>query len=437
MKAYDEYLKTSITPFVESCKALDMKSTGESIQTIFQSLRFIIALAARSKKPSNVQQALVEHLKPTQEALKNLSKIQSKLPRDLDRHVKAIQEMNAVVSWVVAANFPAKIVKESIASAEFWTNRIQKDFKNDENQIAFCLSMKKTLTDLVTYIQEYHESGLAFTGTSMSLQEAALRLTDESTCETMIIPKSPKKNPVMGNVVTSGNIAGLMGELTKRQTADGSSAATGLKHVTKDQQTWRKEYASTKTSTIPAVPSLETTKAPTAKVHKKKPRGLPIFEYQDRGFKWLVENQTIESNKIITVEITDAKQQVYIYNCEGITVKIVGKFKSLAIDNCEKLNVVFDDLISSTEVVNCKKLQLQVTGVCPVFTIDKTINIVVYLSEASKSISSFCTSLSSEMNVSFPVDGTDDLKELPIPEQFVHTIAANGTVTSEVSDLYH
>jgi adenylyl cyclase-associated protein len=136
----------------------------------------------------------------------------------------------------------------------------------------------------------------------------------------------------------------------------------------------------------------------------------------------------------LTVEISDPKQQVYIYNCEGIQVKINGKFKSIALDSCEQCSVVLENLISSTEIVNSKKIKLQVTGVCPVFTIDKTVNCLIWLSEESKSISTFTTSLSSELNVSFP-DG-EDQKEIPIPEQFVHRLQ-NGSLSSDVSDLYH
>lgn len=187
------------------------------------------------------------------------------------------------------------------------------------------------------------------------------------------------------------------------------------------------------------MPPLEAKKKETKK--KAPLRGLPIFEYQDRGFKWVVENHTKETavkegaqDGVITVDISDPKQQVYLYNCEDLTVKINGKFKSLAIDNCKKVAVVYDSLISSAEVVNSKKIQLQVNGVCPVFTVDKTHGFLVWLSKESLEVSSFATSQSSEMNVSFP-DG-DDQKELPIPEQFVHKLS-NGTVTSEVSDLYH
>ena len=149
----------------------------------------------------------------------------------------------------------------------------------------------------------------------------------------------------------------------------------------------------------------------------------------------MVENQT-DASKVMTVDITDPKQQVYLYNCEGITVQINGKFKSLALDACEKCAVVYDTLISSSEIVNCQKIQLQVKGICPVFTIDKTRNVLIWLSEESKAVSTFTTSLSSEMNVSFP-GGQGDQKEMPIPEQFVHKITDKGTVSSEVSDLYH
>ena len=171
--------------------------------------------------------------------------------------------------------------------------------------------------------------------------------------------------------------------------------------------------------------------------------GLPIFEYQDRGFKWVVENQTKESvskeavslqDGVMTVEISDPKQQVYLYNCNGIAVTVKGKFKSLVLDKCEGCAVVYDTLISSAEMVNCKKIQLQVNGVCPVFTIDKTVNVLIWLSKESLEVSTFTTSLSSEMNVSFP-DG-EDQKEVPIPEQFVHKLT-NGALSSDVSDLYN
>jgi adenylyl cyclase-associated protein len=173
---------------------------------------------------------------------------------------------------------------------------------------------------------------------------------------------------------------------------------------------------------------------------KKKKVGLPIMEYQQRGTKWVIENYDKETAKansatgLLEVEITDPKQQVYIYNCEEVTIKITGtKFKSIIVDKCVKVNVIFPTIISGCEIVNSKKIAVQSEGLCPVFTIDKTIGVSVYLSKESADASSFTTSMSSEMNVSIP-DG-DDYKEIPIPEQFHHKIT-DGGLTSEVSELY-
>lgn len=205
-------------------------------------------------------------------------------------------------------------------------------------------------------------------------------------------------------------------------------------------QTWRKEYKDT--GSTPAV-KVQAPAPPKKEEKKKKKKGLPILEYQERGTKWVIENQDKESamntgeNGILVVEVTNPKEQVYIFNCDDVTVKINGgKLKSVVVDSCTKVNVVFDTIISGCELVNSKKVAVQANGVCPVFTIDKTVGVTVYLSEESAKVSSFTTSMSSEMNVNIP-DG-DDRKELPIPEQFIHKFTEGGkSLTSEVSDLYH
>lgn len=151
-----------------------------------------------------------------------------------------------------------------------------------------------------------------------------------------------------------------------------------------------------------------------------------------------MENQTKESaSGGLTIEVTDPKQQVYAYNCEDATIQVKGaKVKSIVLDKCRRVAVVFESCISSCEVVNCQRIQLQTTGVCPTFTIDKTTGCLIYLSPESMATTSFVASMSSEMNVSYtdPKDG--EQKEVPIPEQFVHKLV-DGAITSEVSDLYH
>jgi Adenylate cyclase associated (CAP) C terminal len=80
----------------------------------------------------------------------------------------------------------------------------------------------------------------------------------------------------------------------------------------------------------------------------------------------------------------------------------------------------------------------------PSVAIDKTDGFLCYLSAAALE-TTFTTSKSSEMNVAFPKPGStdDELMELPIPEQFVHSVGglsagSSGAphITSSVSDLY-
>ena len=100
--------------------------------------------------------------------------------------------------------------------------------------------------------------------------------------------------------------------------------------VTKDQQTWRKEFKGETKSKVVVAPKAPSSTA--KKPVKKKKVGLPILEYQERGTKWVIENHDKETAKaasdkgILEVEISDPKQQVYVYNCEEVTIKISTQF---------------------------------------------------------------------------------------------------------------
>ena len=124
------------------------------------------------------------------------------------------------------------------------------------------------------------------------------------------------------------------------------------------------------------------------------------------------------------------------YKCENATIQIKGKMKSVILDACTKTNLVFDTAISSCEIVNCKSVQIQSIDVCPSIAIDKTDGCLVYLSKEGVSATSFVTSKSTEMNVSWEDEKSGEQVECPIPEQFVHKLV-NGVIVSDVSDLYH
>lgn len=440
--AYDAHVEKVVKPLAASCDALgDMKNMGDLLKDAWADVRAIVALASFAKQPADITGELQPFLGPLQKVLGDIRAL--RLDRKYDNHCKAITEMLGALSWILIRpppRTPGTFVKEANDSSIFWTNKIRKEFKGkDDKHIVFCDAIKAVLLDLVAYITEHHKTGLTFKPRGVSLAEAALLAeaaaeAKEDLAAAAKSPRSPGRRRASAVSGGTGGMNSLMGELAKKRTADGSSAATGLKHVTKDKQTWRKEF---KKPGEPAPAVSAPVQPKPVGGPKKKLGGLPIFEYQDRGHKWVIENQTKETaHGGIVVEVTDPKQQVYVYNCEDITVQVKGgKCKSVIMDTCKKSNAVFDTVISGCEIVNCKKIQVQATGICPTVSIDKTDGFLMYLNKETLETTNFVTCTSTEMNVSFP-DKDGEQKELPIPEQFVHKLV-NGAVQSNVSDLYH
>jgi len=434
IKAYDDHLTKDVEPLVKACADLGkLEVVGTHLQAAWTGVRFAVVLASKAKAPKDIPTALMPHLKSVQTALEAIRKL--RLDRKFDAHIKSVLELVTCLSWVLIKpppQTPAAFIKEAIASCTFWSNKIRKEYKGkDDKQILFCDCLKTVGAGLVEYVTKYHLTGLTFNPKGGSIEEVAAAAAGEAKESDAAPAVKPAKKSSGG-----GGVGSLISELQTKQTSDGSSAATGLRKVTRDQQTWRKEYQGEKASTVSVTSKTAAAKTSTVKPKKVLP---PVCEYRERGNKWVVEHQTKKEGPSLSIDIADPKQQVYVYNCEDVTIQVKGdKLKSLILDKCRRVNVVFNSCISSCEVVNSQKIQCQTTGLCPTFSIDKTVGCVVYLSEQSVKTTSFVTSQSSEMNVSYP-DDKGVMKEVPIPEQFIHKIGAGAAagLTSEVSDLYH
>lgn len=439
LAAYDDHIESSLQPFIKACSDIEpLKPIGANIHKVWMGIRTIILIGTKCKKPTNIQESLMPHLKPVQDAMTEIRTI--KLDRKYDWHIKAIMEMLVCASWVIMTppTTPTSFVKDTIGSSDFWSNKIRKEYKGtDEKHVVFCDTMKKLIVDLSNYVKEYHLSGLMWNnvnGVALEEYSGPDPVLKKKGSSTAVNPPAASAAPAAADIVK---------ELAAKRTSDGSSAATGLKKVSRDQQTWRQEYKATKpvpsnssAATVPISTSVKPSEIKAA--NQKKDAKAPVCKFQSIGSKWIVENQTKTSNPngVCVVEVQNPKEQVYIYNCQEATIQIKGKLKGVILDSCKKSNLVFDTAISSCEVVNCKSVQIQSTGICPSFAIDKTDGCLIYLSEEAVSITNFVTSKSTEMNVSWPDENSGEQKEAPIPEQFIHRLK-NGVVTSEVSDLYH
>jgi adenylyl cyclase-associated protein len=285
------------------------------------------------------------------------------------------------------------------------------------------------LQGLLEYVKEYYKCGITWNnikGVPVS-EFKPVSQPENKSVETTSSPESasvgvtakgealPQQNPV-----GQGN---LFAELNK-----GGSITSGLKTVTKDMQTWRKEYKGD-AAPAPLVKSTSTSNNASKEIVK----GNPKVEFQEIGSKWNVENI---ANKEEVINITSHKETVYIYGCINATITISGKCKSVIIDSCKRSKVYVGNVMASVEIVNAQRMQLFCSEKISSVAIDKTDGIVVHL-PASSLDSTIVASKSSEMNISWPGGADGEVIERPIPEQYVHRVDDNRTgVTANVSDLY-
>merc|ERR1719240_665729 len=165
------------------------------------------------------------------------------------------------------------------------------------------------------------------------------------------------------------------------------------------------------------------------------PRGPPVKELR-KDTNWIIESWENESDLQVDEELS-LSNLVCIITCKNYIVRMPRKVKSITVDGCEKVNLICSDVLSSVELVNSDRMQVQTTGKCISFAIDKCDGVKLWLSQDSAG-ADITTAKSSEMNVVVP-DPNDpsDTIEIPIPEQFVSKVLP-GTKKLEtvVSGIY-
>jgi adenylyl cyclase-associated protein len=409
IEAYDEYVAQYLPAFVASAAKLgdEPKSLAAITEKAFAAQRAYLLMASKCKKPASPNP---EHLKDLQACLKEINGLRDNRS-EFANHQNMINEGIQALGWLCVEPAPKPFIESYVGGSDFWGNKIRVQFKtSNPDQIEFVTSFKALLTELMAYVKAHHTTGVTWNpkgGDSGSYTPSA--------------PAAP---------AAASKTVGINDVFAGIRSIDQSEGKTaGLRKVTKEQQTWRKEFQAGDVP-APAAPKPATAKTPVAAAPKIAK--APVCEL--RNGNWQIEYQT--SADPVTVKDINMKQQVYIFGCENATIILEGKAKNIVFDSCKKTKLIFDDAVSSIEVVNSKNVQVQSKGRVPSVAIDKTDGCLVYVSWEGRDVQ-FVTSKSSEMNVAFPSGpGSDEYVEKPIPEQFVHRITPELTISSDVSDLY-
>eukprot|EP01012_Entosiphon_sulcatum_P049202 TRINITY_DN677_c0_g1_i1.p1 TRINITY_DN677_c0_g1~~TRINITY_DN677_c0_g1_i1.p1 ORF type:complete len:722 (-),score=181.97 TRINITY_DN677_c0_g1_i1:138-2282(-) len=239
-------------------------------------------------------------------------------------------------------------------------------------------------------------------------------------------PPPPPAPPVLeaADAKPAGSTAALFSQIQ----GAGDNITSGLRKVTDDMKVYKQQreegYSLIKAEAAPAAPKA-TPAAP-----KKEQKGTPRLELVDDK-KWHVEWQEGTRAESKTIELNEVAQNhaVYIYHSEFCSITIGGKVNSITLVDCKKVDLLFQDTIATVEVTNSKNINLQVTGKFPSCNVDKSNDVMIFLSKQSLE-TSILSSTSTGLNVTLPppTEGADPI-ELPVPDQFVTRIQGRQLVT--------
>lgn len=395
----------------------DVATHSNLVNAAFQAQLRYIQLASSRAKPSPADE--MQLLAPTSEQISAIQQYREKnRASQYFNHLSAISESIPALGWVAVTPTPAPYVKEMNDAGQFYTNRVLKEWKGkDANHVEWCRAWVQLLSDLQTYVKQYHTTGLVWSG------KGSAGVPPPPPPGGMPPPPPVLPDTDFSNMTIDDRSA-LFAEINQ-----GEGITSTLRKVTSDMQTHKnptlRQGPAPFKATGGGTGGHKPLPQPGAGTLPDKP---PVFTRD--GKKWLIEYQKGNSN--LVVENADMNNVVYMFRCRDSALTVRGKVNGVVLDSCTKCAVVFDNLVSSIEFVNCQSVQMQVLGKVPTISIDKTDGCQIYLSPESLDVE-IVSSKSSEMNVLIP-KGNGDYTEQPIPEQFKTVLnkSSKGLITTPV-----
>ncbi|XP_054461962.1 adenylyl cyclase-associated protein 2 [Anoplopoma fimbria] len=425
VEAFDVLLSGPLSEYLNCSHAIgsEVEKHADMVNNALQTLRTFLKMAAAHQEPSQTE--LHDLLKPISE---HIQEIQSFRERNrgssLFNHLSAVSESIPALGWVAVNQKPGPYVKEMNDAATFYTNRVLKDYKeNDRRHVDWVRSYLSIWTEMQSFIKQHHTTGLVWSK-SGPIAPSLFDRPSAPSCPPPPPPPPPGPPPVFNDDDAGPQAGGAAPQHSAlfAQLNQGMDITKGLKHVSDDKKTHKNSNLRSQ-ATPTKTKSPGTVNSPRPAVQKRP----PLLELE--GKKWRVEN--FEQKHDLTIEETELKQVVYVFGCNNSTLQIKGKINSIIIDNCKKMGLVFENVVGIVEIINSKGIQLQVLGTVPTISINTTEGCQVYLSKDSLNCD-IVSAKSSEMNILIPQD--EEYKEYPVPEQF-KTVWDGSKLVTEPTEI--
>ncbi|WWC85656.1 uncharacterized protein L201_000522 [Kwoniella dendrophila CBS 6074] len=429
VKAYeDEIVNGALKEFIDKSNELGglVKEHASLLPALCEAQLQFLKLASNHSKPSSPQ-GLGPLLEPQGKAIQAIMETKDKLSRskegrDWNVCFNTLGEGVPAWGWVQVEPAPAPFVAEMKNAAQFWSDRVIKQYKDtNPAAVAWAKAFAQLLTTLQAYVKQWHTTGVAWNPKG-SPAPASIPASSSSSTAPPPPPPPPASSGSTASAPAAGGTAALLADLNK-----GGSVTSGLRKVDPSQMT-HKNPELRSSSVVPDGASGK--KAPPL---KPKPGAAPAkkpakLELED-GNKWMVEYQ--EDNKNIVIDQTELHQTVHIFSCKNSVVKIGGKINAVTMVGCKKTAIVLDSAVSSLSITSSPSFEVQITGKIPTIQIDTTDSGQVYLSKECMDSVEIITSKTSSINISVPTGQDGDFEERPVPEQMKSRVV-NGKLVTEI-----
>lgn len=445
IEEFDLFIAENIKPLLDLSERIDtsvVDAVNLYLEAYVETSKFLEA-CSMAIKPDMQSAEFGEALKPISSKIQEINEFKEfQRSSKYSSYLSSICEGFPVFSWVTTTT-PQGLVDSYKEAAQFWTNRILKEFReSDPVSVEWVKLFLSGFDELKKYIKANQTTGPTFSSKSGIPLLDALKKVSSSSVAPPVTPPTSAGNPPPpppppappANVfevkkdeaksAESGDMTAVFAELSK-----GENITSGLKKVDKAELKKQKELNKPVPASKPAVNNKPPSKP-------KKPQDISIKEPKKElvGNKWFVMDFINEPSPIV-IEGATLGESVFVGKCINSIIQVKGKVNSITFNECKGSSLVIDSCVAGVDFIKCEKFGLQVDGYCPMITTDKCDGGNVYLSKESinAEISTSCTTA---MNVNLPIGEDDEFVEFAIPEQLVHKFDLNkgksGKFLSEV-----
>lgn len=129
---FDTFLDTSVKKYVDLSIEIGgaVAAQAARVAKVFQNERTLLLISTMSKKPDSAGSEYMELLKPLQQEIRTVIDVKdANRGSEVSNQLSAVAESIGVIAWVTMDNKPYKHVDDSLGSAQYFGNRVLKEFK--------------------------------------------------------------------------------------------------------------------------------------------------------------------------------------------------------------------------------------------------------------------------------------------------------------------